>query len=650
LRNLAKIWLQSQIAYRIPIGVSQPVVGFLVLNLTSTEPDFCLGIQDCIAKNPVESGRFGFQKQVERILNETSFRKICLLSLGIVLLLMPGLCFASPQGGLPGGGGGLPGQLLDDGDEPTLPDPPYDYVAYAVTNLPDHFTTPVEGQLPPVDNTPANNPITNPGAALGRVLFYDLRLSHNRTISCASCHQQELGFSDPRRLSSGADGIDSDRRSMGLSNSKYYRNGKFRWDEQAASLEAQTLLPIEHPKEMNLDLVTLVARLEETSFYPDLFNDAFGDSTITTDRISKALAQFTRSMVSYNSKFDSAYTAGQNNAPDFPAVFDQQELQGLRLFGGRPGPGRALHCFLCHQSVAHVGREASNTGLDLDTTADQGAGQGKFKTPSLRNIAVRGKFMHDGRFSSLAEVVDFYDLGVQDHPALDNILKDAEGSPMRLNLSQIEKDALIAFLETLTDTTLLTSPLFSSPFPIYLPEVDSVEIDEDTAQRSSVASITIRMDGVIDVESDAITVSQRSDANGPTGDSVQTSFTKSVIDGQTVVVVTFDSMTRNNAGVLQDGNYQLTIDSSKVFRDARPMAEDFVYGDTEDETFFTFYGDSDGDRDVDNVDLAKFLQTYRKVAGDMGFDFNFDYDADGDVDNVDVAKFLQRYRNTLSFN
>ncbi len=586
----------------------------------------------------MESGRFGFQKQVERILNETTFRKICLLLLGIVLLLMPGSCFASPQGGLPGRGGGLPGQLLDDGDEPTLPDPPYDYVAYAVTNLPDHFTMPVEGQLPPVDNTPANNPITNPGAALGRVLFYDLRLSHNRTISCASCHQQELGFSDPRRLSSGADGIDSDRRSMGLSNSKYYRNGKFRWDEQAANLEAQTLLPIEHPKEMNLDLATLVARLEETSFYPDLFNDAFGDSTITTDRISKALAQFTRSMVSYNSKFDSAYSAGQNSAPDFPAVFDQQELQGLRLFGGRPGPGRALHCFLCHQSVAHVGREASNTGLDLDTTADQGAGQGKFKTPSLRNIAVRGKFMHDGRFSSLAEVVDFYDLGVQDHPALDNILKDPEGNPMRLNLSQIEKDALIAFLETLTDTTLLTSPLFSSPFPIYLPEVDSVEIDEDTAQRSSVASITIKMDGVIDVESDAITVIQRSDANGPTGDSVQTSFTKSVVDGQTVIVVTFDSLTRNNAGVLQDGNYQLTIDSSKVFRDARPMAEDFVYGNTEDETFFTFYGDSDGDRDVDNVDLAKFLQTYRKVAGDMGFDFNFDYDADGDVDNVDLAK------------
>jgi hypothetical protein len=115
-------------------------------------------------------------------------------------------------------------------------------------------------------------------------------------------------------------------------------------------------------------------------------------------------------------------------------------------------------------------------------------------------------------------------------------------------------------------------------------------------------------------------------------------------------VVTFDSLTRNSAGILQDGNYQLTIDSSKVFRDGRPMAEDFVFGDTEDETFFAFYGDSDGDRDVDNVDLAKFLQTYRKAVGDMGFDFNFDYDADGDVDNVDLAKFLQRYRITLPFN
>jgi len=589
------------------------------------------------------------------MLNKHSHPMVSCVVLVLALAIGPGFCFGSPQGGVKGtggngDGGNPPNQWDDDGDSPTLPDPPYDYVAYAVTDLPEHYTSVVEGNLPPIDNTPADNPITNAGATLGRVLFYDLRLSHNDTISCASCHQQELGFTDLRPLSVGADGNDTGRHSMGLSNAKYYRNGKFRWDEAADDLEAQTLLPIQHPDEMNLDLTSLIAKLEDTSFYPQLFADAFGDSTIDTDRIAKAMAQFMRAMVSYNSKFDLAYTTGQNGVPDFPGVFNPQELHGLKLFGGRSGPGRELHCFRCHQSVAHVGREAINNGLDLDTTADQGAGQGKFKTTTLRNIAVRGRFMHDGRFTTLAEVVDFYDQGVQNHPALDSILQDSEGMPIRLNMTQVEKDALLAFFDTLTDTTLLTSPLFSSPFPIYLPEVASVEIDKNTPQRSSVSSITVKMDGVIDVESDAFTVVQRSDASGPTGVSVETSFTKSVMDGQTVVVITFDSLNRNAAGVLEDGNYQLTIDSSKVFRDGRPMAIDFVYGATEEEKFFTFYGDSDGDRDIDNVDLAVFLQTYRKVVGDPGFDVNFDYDADGDVDNVDLAHYLQRYFTTLPFN
>lgn len=590
-----------------------------------------------------------------------SFQNLLFSSATLILgclLVSPSSSMAAPQGGLSGGGvvgGGptLPGRLQDDGDTPTLPDPSYDYVGYAVTNLPNHYTSPVEGNLPPIDNTPADNPITNAGATLGRVLFYDLRLSHNNTISCASCHQQETGFTDPRRLSLGADGRDTGRHSMGLSNAKYYRNGKFRWDEEAATLEEQTLLPIEHPDEMNLDLVTLVARLENTSFYPQLFEDAFGDSTITTDRIGKSLAQFMRAMVSYNSKFDLAYTSGQDGVPDFEGVFTPQERHGLKLFGGRPGPGRELHCFRCHQSVAHVGREAINNGLDLDTSADQGAGNGEFKTTTMRNIAVRGKFMHDGRFSALADVIEFYNSGVQAHPALDSILSDQQGNPVQLNMTQQEKDALLAFLETLTDPVLLTSPLFSSPFPIYLPEVAEVVVDENDSvnpQRSSVSSITLKMDGVIDIESDAISIIQRSDASGPTGTPVTSSFTSSVVGGQTVVVVTFESSLRNSAGVLIDGNYQLTMTSSKVFRDGRPMAEDFVFGDSEDETFLCFFGDSDGDRDVDNVDLARFLDTYRKSVDDPGFDMNFDFEADGDVDNVDLAQYLQRYFNVLGFN
>lgn len=584
------------------------------------------------------------------------FTKKLLLLAVTAFLCGPLACLASPQG-IKGGDGsgkepGLPGGLLDDGDEPTLPSPAFDYVGYAVTNLPDHYTTVVEGNLPPIDNTPATNPITNAGATLGRVLFYDLRLSHNNTISCASCHQQEIGFTDSRRLSVGADGNDSGRHSMGLSNAKFYRNGKFRWDEQAEDLETQTLLPIQHPDEMNLDLASLVTKLENTSFYPSLFEDAFGDSTIDSSRISRALAQFMRAMVSYGSKFDSAYINGQNGVPDFPGVFTAQELHGLKLFGGRPGPGRELHCFRCHQTVAHVGREAINNGLDLDTSADQGAGEGRFKTTTMRNIAVRGRFMHDGRFTSLQQVVDFYDQGVQAHPSLDSILRDVNGDPITLNMTQVEKDALLAFLETLTDPVLLTSPLFSSPFPIYLPEVATVQVDENdeiNPQRSSVSSITVKMDGVIDIESGAFAVTQRSDANGPTGDPVEITYSKTVESGQTVVEISFDSLLRNTAGALEDGNYELTIDRSRVFRDGRPMAEDFVYGDAAEETFFSFFGDGDGDRDVDNVDLALFLKTYRKSLGEPGFDFNFDFDADGDVDNVDLSQFLQRYRSALQF-
>ncbi len=560
----------------------------------------------------------------------------------------------SPPGLGGEGGASSNGVAGDGGDSPSLPSPTSDYVAYAVTNLPDHFTSAAQGSLPPTndDNTPVSNPITNAGATLGRVLFYDVRLSHNNTVSCASCHLQELGFTDHRLLSVGADGRAGLRRSMGLSNSKFYRNKKFRWDETAENLEAQALLPIQHVDEMNQDLSVLISKLNDASFYGALFEAAFGDPVITEERISRSLAQFTRSMVSYDSKFDLAYTSGTNSNPDFAGVFTQQEMHGLRLFGGQvndPELGRELHCFRCHITTAHIGREAVNNGLDLDTSADQGAGSGRFKVTSLRNVAIRGRFMHDGRFASLSDVVDHYDQGVKNHPALSGILKD-QGQPTVLNLSGAEKAALIAFLETLTGTQLLQDEMFSDPFPIHLPEVDTVEVDDNGGQRSAVRSITVRMDGVIDVESDALTVVQRSDGGGPTGKVVSTSFSTSVVAGQTVIAITFGSEIRNAEGALNDGHYELTIDSSKVFRDGRPMLESFIYGDEVDETFFTHFGDTDADRDVDFDDFGRFVQTYRKVAGEPGFNETVDFDADGDVDNIDFAYFVMRYGSTLSFN
>lgn len=337
---------------------------------------------------------------------------------------------------------------------------------YANPNLPRHFTN---ANTTALDNTPANNPITNQGATLGRVLFYDSQLSANNTISCASCHQQTHGFSDPEQLSSGFDGGFTGRHSMSLANARYYENGRFFWDERAASLEAQTLIPIQDHIEMGMNLDDLVEKLQDLPYYPILFERAFGDTVITSDRIALALSQFVRSMVSYQSKYDTglrqAGGAAPNQLPNFTAV----ENLGLQIF---TDPQRGA-CAGCHNGPLQTGIGAQNNGLDA-TTTDQGLGavtgnradDGKFKSPSLRNIAITAPYMHDGRFATLAQVVEHYNSGVQAHPNLDPRLRGGPGNPQprRLNLTQQEKDALIAFLNTLTDERFLTDEKFSDPF------------------------------------------------------------------------------------------------------------------------------------------------------------------------------------------
>lgn len=366
----------------------------------------------------------------------------------------------------PSSGGGTPTPTPTVGPVPTLPAVSFSYED-ALVGLPPYYTNangPGGGNLPLADTTPAGNPITNAGATLGRVLFYDKRLSANDGVSCASCHQQSTGFSDARVLSLGFNGGATGRHSMGLSNARYYNPGRFFWDERAATLEAQVLQPIQDSVEMGMTLPVLVTKLQGTPFYPPLFQAAFGSPQIDADRISRALAQFVRSMVSYRSKFDQAMGTGSpGNPPDFASVFTAQELQGLNIFGGAgaQGPGA---CAACHGTPAHIAPGLRNNGLDANTTADQGAGGGRFKSPSLRNVAVRAPFMHDGRFATLREVIDFYDSGVQNHPNLDPPLRAPGGGVRRLNLSEAEKQALEAFMHTLTDTPLLTDPKFSDPF------------------------------------------------------------------------------------------------------------------------------------------------------------------------------------------
>ena len=338
------------------------------------------------------------------------------------------------------------------GETPVLPATPIDY---------DGIALPAYLDVPPVrdeDNTPADNPVTDAGATLGRVLFYDTRLSQNESVSCASCHRQDHGFSDPERLSVGFEGGRTARNSMGLAFARFYRNGRFFWDERATTLEHQALLPIQDATEMGMTLPEVEARLEATAFYPGLFADAFGTPEVTSDRVSRALAQFVRSIVSPNSRYDAAREAAPPGPPGQPLPdLTAQENQGLQLFFGR---GR---CAQCHRGDLFVGDEARNNGLDA-TIIDEGAGNGRFKTGSLRNIALTAPYMHDGRFNTLDDVIQHYSTRIQANPGLDDRLRTPNGQAVLLNFSPQERAALVAFLHTLTDETLATDPRWSNPF------------------------------------------------------------------------------------------------------------------------------------------------------------------------------------------
>jgi cytochrome c peroxidase len=301
---------------------------------------------------------------------------------------------------------------------------------------------------------------------LGRVLFYDVELSANGTIACASCHRAEFGFSDDRVLSLGFEDGETGRHSMGLTNARFYAPGKFFWDQRAETLEDQVLMPFQDPVEMGMTLDTLVAAVKGRDFYPPLFEGAFGDDEVTPERISMALAQFVRSLVSYGSRYDEGRAEVASATVEFPN-FTEEENLGKQIFMNTPMGPNGAGCAVCHQGETMSASAAENNGLDGDSDDDSGYGgvtgaaadMGTFKVPSLRNIAVRVGFMHDGRFTTLREVVDHYGDSVQAHPNL--------GMPLNMhemNLSEVERDALVAFLETLTDEQMLNDPKFADPF------------------------------------------------------------------------------------------------------------------------------------------------------------------------------------------
>ena len=338
------------------------------------------------------------------------------------------------------------------GETPVLPETPYDYESIG---LPEHLDV---RDVRQIENTPVDNPITNEGATLGRVLFYDVRLSRNGTVACASCHRQEHGFSDPRPLSIGFEGGQTARNSMGLAFARFGRNREFFWDHRAKTLEDLALQPIQDPVEMGMTLDELTARLEATDFYPDLFADAFGTPEVTADRVARALSQFVRSIVPSNTRYDAAIEAQGGPTGRPLAGLTDQENRGLEMFFG------SARCADCHAGYLFTGRRPTSNGLD-STVTDEGAGRGRFKIVSLRNVGLTAPYMHDGRFATLEEAVDHYSVGIQPGRSLDLSLQQGFGRPVRMNFSEADRAALVAFLHTLTDTTLATDPRWSDPFP-----------------------------------------------------------------------------------------------------------------------------------------------------------------------------------------
>ena len=363
-----------------------------------------------------------------------------------------------------------------------LPSTPYNY---SDPNFPNTFTPYVLG----FDNTPSDNALTDDGVTLGRVLFYDKNMSANNTVSCASCHEQELGFSDDVEKSEGFEGEHTFRNSMGFANAGFYSAENFFWDHRAATLEDQVLMPIQDEVEMGMTLEGLVAKIEALEYYNPLFENAFGSTVVTNDRISKALSQFVRSIYSYNTKYDQGIEVTMDIFSDFPN-FTAEENLGKDIFNGKLTPGAIGTCITCHMpnnvplhfdqpipdnanQVIFSGAEPDNVGLDIDLNVeDNGVGAvlgipslyGHFKTPSLRNIELTGPYMHDGRLATLEDVVEHYSTGVLAHPYLSAHMKNGEGEPRHLDLTPEESAALVAFLKTLTDYELINDEKFSDPF------------------------------------------------------------------------------------------------------------------------------------------------------------------------------------------
>ncbi|HJW30077.1 MAG TPA: cytochrome c peroxidase [Saprospiraceae bacterium] len=318
--------------------------------------------------------------------------------------------------------------------------------------------------------------ITNAGATLGRVLFYDKILSIDNTVSCGSCHHQTIGFADESRFSSGIDHQLTTRNAPSISN--LYDDNLLFWDGRSTSISDLVLQPVKNHKEMGMENMNfLVRKIETAPYYADLFKNAYGSPEVTPTRIADAMTQYVKSMIGCNSEMDKCTQAGTTLPP--------LAEQGRNIFFGKG------LCYNCHsggdfndrgfsfvdpffppgggqfgwsKDIADIGLDKEPKDVGMGIFDDQLAGV--FRIPSLRNVAMTAPYMHDGRFKTLEEVVDHYNSGIQRSPNLDQVFRAWDtGDAIKLGLTDNEKSALVAFLHTLTDQDYMTDVRFSDPFP-----------------------------------------------------------------------------------------------------------------------------------------------------------------------------------------
>ena len=316
----------------------------------------------------------------------------------------------------------------------------------------------------PEPELPADNPLTEQGVKLGRMLFYETRLSGDNSMACASCHKQENAFTDTNRFSTGIDGLDGHRQAMSAVNMLWNTNGYF-WDGRAQKLRDQSIIPIQDVLEMNETMENVVEKLEQDTLYIHQFFRAFGSEDISSYRISLALEQFMNSIVSYRSKYD-LFLDGE-------ATFTEEEELGMELFFEEYNPyfpeTSGADCGHCHGGKNFSSQEYMNNGLDsiynddgrYDVTGLE-SDRGAMKVTTLRNIELTPPYMHDGRFNTLEEVIDHYNEGLRNNASLNPALAMTMGTGLMLN--DTDKSALIAFLKTLTDTSLIQDSRYASPF------------------------------------------------------------------------------------------------------------------------------------------------------------------------------------------